>query len=80
MIKLKVSIIIVLAIISFGFVFIGGDIINLFKSTNFTSFIYSHIGYISEDNYIGIIFDYIISIAFNINIKDFSSYFKIFGG
>ena len=78
--KLKFFIIILLGIISFSYNLINGDLINFHNQVDYNSLISGHIGIKGNDNYLGIIADYLISILFNINIKDISSFFKMFGG
>lgn len=60
--------------------FINGDLIDLHKQVDYYSLIGSHIGIKGNDQYLGIFADYLISILFNINIKDINSFFKMFGG
>ena len=78
--KIKLLIIIFLAIVSFIYNFLNKDLIRLFSEADFSTLIQTQIGLKGQDNYIGIIFDYLISILFNINIKDINSFFRIFGG
>lgn len=78
--RLKFLIIIILGIVSFVYNFKNGGLIDLHKQVDYYSLIGSHIGIAGNDYYLGIIMDYLISILFNINIKDISSFFKMFGG
>lgn len=78
--KIKFVLIITLGIVSFVYNFLNGDLIELFRQTDFSTLIQTHLGLKGQDNYIGILFDYLISILFNINLKDITSFFRIFGG
>ncbi|HHX81017.1 MAG TPA: hypothetical protein GX692_08140 [Acholeplasmataceae bacterium] len=42
-------------------------------------FLQGQIGSASEETLLGIIFDYLIKFAFNIDLNDIKTYFRIFG-
>jgi len=78
--KLKLFMIIALGITSFCYNIINSDFLKFIQTIDYSLLIYSHIGYKSSDSYFGMIFDLLISLFFNINIRDINSFFKIFGG
>ncbi|MCK9470919.1 MAG: hypothetical protein WC006_01705 [Bacilli bacterium] len=80
MIKVKFIFIIILGLVSFIYNLLSGDLLDLIKNTDYVSLIDNHLGLKSSDSFIGILFDYFISILFNFNIKEFTSIFKLFGG
>lgn len=80
MIKLKLLIIILLALLSLIYNFINGKMFNIINDLDLLSLVSNQVGINGSDSFIGILFDCLISFLFNFNISDFDSIFKIFGG
>jgi len=77
--KLKLFIIISLGILSFLYNFKSG-FYEFFHNSNYQLLMYSYLGVNCDDSYLGIIFDFLISFFFNINLKNVNSFFRFLGG
>jgi hypothetical protein len=78
--KLKITVILCLGILSFGYYIFSGNMLEIIDRTDMAVIAWQHAGYSPSDSYWGMIFDYIIGFVFNVKFDNLSTYFKIFGG
>lgn len=78
--KIKLLIIFGLGILSIYYNIKNSNAVECFKSIDYNTLIYSHIGVNTNDSYVGVLLDVLIFVFFFINVKDINTFFKIFGG
>lgn len=78
--KLKIYIIFILCSLTLIYNLLTNCFVDLLNDMEVLIFLQGHIQTKNSDSIIGIIFDYVISILFNVNIKDLETYLRIFGG
>lgn len=76
----KVLFIVLLGLFVFGYNLLNNNILGFLYKTDIIVLLQGQIMIEGHDSYIGIIFDFIISFLFNINVKDIFSLFRLFGG
>lgn len=76
----KVLFIVLLGLFVFGYNLLNNNILGILYKTDIIVLMQGQIMIEGHDSYIGIIIDFIISFLFNINVKEISNLFKLFGG
>lgn len=78
--SIKLLFIALLGLFVFGYNLLNNNLLGLLYKTDIIVLLQGQIIVDGHDSYFGIIIDFIISFLFNVNIKDFASLFKLFGG
>lgn len=80
MIRVKFIIVITIGIISLLYNFINNELLLYLNNESFLKLLSGQLAINTNDNILGIFFDLLLSFLFNINLKDITTFLKMFGG